>query len=103
MQTRMSGLKKPAMKAGRAKASNVSAGPKGAPTIADLRRIARSIVTATSVNDEKRMISLYADAVESEEPGQPPRFGIESIKKKFEQWSQSVSNQNWHARNLWVD
>jgi len=49
------------------------------------------------------MISLYADAVESEEPGQPPRFGIESIKKKFEQWGQMVSNQNWHARNLWVD
>ena len=103
MQTRTSGVKRTGAKTARSR-SNVSAiGPKGAPSIADLRRIARSIVTATSVNDEKRMLSLYADAVESEEPGQAPRFGIESIKKKFEQWGQMVSNQTWHARNLWVD
>src|SRR5581483_8978431 len=41
--------------------------PKGAATIADLRRIARAIVTSTSVHDEKRMLGLYADSVESQE------------------------------------
>jgi ketosteroid isomerase-like protein len=77
--------------------------PKGAPTIADLRRIARSIVTSTSVNDEKRMLSLYADSVESEETGQNPSYGIEAIKQKTERWRKMVSDQKWHARNLWVD
>jgi ketosteroid isomerase-like protein len=77
--------------------------PKGAPTLADLRRIARSIVTATSVADEKRMLSLYADSVESEEAGQLPTYGIEAIKQKNEQWSKMVSDAKWHARNLWAD
>ena len=77
--------------------------PKGAPTLADLRRIARSIVTATSVADEKRMLSLYADSVESEEAGQLPTYGIEAIKQKNEQWAKMVSDARWHARNLWAD
>lgn len=77
--------------------------PKGAPSLADLRRIARSIVTATSVADEKRMQSLYADSVESEEAGQLPTYGIEAIKQKNEQWNKMVSDAKWHARNLWAD
>lgn len=77
--------------------------PKGAPSLADLRRIARSIVTATSVADEKRMLSLYADSVESEEAGQLPTYGIEAIKQKSEQWGKMVSDARWHARNLWAD
>jgi ketosteroid isomerase-like protein len=81
----------------------VASVPKGAPTIADLRRIARSIVTATAVMDEKRLMSLYADSVESEEAGQNPSYGIEAIKQKGERWRKRVSDQRWHARNLWVD
>ena len=77
--------------------------PKGAPSLADLRRIARSIVTATSVADEKRMLTLYADAIESEEAGQLPTYGIEAIKQKNEQWAKMVSDARWHARNLWAD
>jgi ketosteroid isomerase-like protein len=77
--------------------------PKGAPSLADLRRIARSIVTATSVADDKRMLSLYADSIESEEAGQLPTYGIEAIKQKNEQWSKMVSDARWHARNLWAD
>ena len=77
--------------------------PKGAPSLADLRRIARSIVTATSVADEKRMLTLYADSVESEEAGQLPTYGIEAIKQKNEQWNKMVSDAKWHARNLWAD
>lgn len=77
--------------------------PKGAPSLADLRRIARSIVTATSVADDKRMLSLYADSIESEEAGQLPTYGIEAIKQKNEQWAKMVSDARWHARNLWAD
>lgn len=79
------------------------AAPKGAASIADLRRVARSIVTSTSVDDRKRMLSLYADAVESEEAGQMPTYGIEAIKQKMEQWDRMVSDVRWHARNLWCD
>src|SRR5581483_110231 len=77
--------------------------PKGAATIADLRRIARAIVTSTSVHDEKRMLGLYADSVESQESGQMPTYGIEAIKQKNEQWNSMVSDVRWHARNLWCD
>jgi ketosteroid isomerase-like protein len=77
--------------------------PKGAPSLADLRRIARSIVTATSVADEKRMLTLYADSIESEEAGQLPTYGIEAIKQKNEQWNKMISDAKWHARNLWAD
>lgn len=79
------------------------AAPKGAATVADLRRIARAIVTSTSVHDEKRMLTLYADSVESQEAGQMPTYGIEAIKQKTEQWNKMVSDVRWHARNLWCD
>jgi ketosteroid isomerase-like protein len=101
--TRGTGAKKAAAKTKKTKPKAAAAGPKGAPTLADLRRIARSIVTATSVADEKRMLSLYADSVESEEAGQMPTYGIEAIKQKMEQWNKMVSDSRWHARNLWAD
>lgn len=101
MATRGTGAKKTT--ASKTKKKTAAAGPKGAPTLADLRRIARSIVTATSVGDEKRMLSLYADSVESEEAGQMPTYGIEAIKQKNEQWKKMVSDARWHARNLWAD
>ena len=79
--------------------------PRGAPTIADLRRIARSIVTSTSVMDERRMLSLYADSIESEEVsvGARPSYGIAALKQKNENWTKRVSDARWHARNLWCD
>lgn len=77
--------------------------PRGAPTLADLRRIARSIVTSTSVMDERRMLSLYADSIESQEVGEPPSYGIDALRKKLERWNKRVASQRWHARNLWVD
>jgi ketosteroid isomerase-like protein len=78
---------------------------KGAPSLADLRRVARSIVTSTAVMDERRMLSLYADSVESEEvtQNQHPSYGIESIKQKNINWEKRVSDARWHARNLWCD
>lgn len=78
---------------------------RGAPTIADLRRIARSIVTSTSVRDEKRMLAHYADNVESEEvhAGSHPIHGIEALKTKVENWNKRVSDSRWHACNLWCD
>jgi ketosteroid isomerase-like protein len=77
--------------------------PRGAPTLADLRRIARSIVTSTSVMDERRMVSLYADSIESQEAGEAPTYGIDALRKKLERFNKRISNQRWHARNLWVD
>jgi ketosteroid isomerase-like protein len=102
MATRSTGTKRPAVKTKRTRAASKPL-PKGAPTIEDLRRIARAIVTATSVDDEKRMLSLYADAVESQEADENPSFGIEAIKRKFQNWKEMTSNASWHARNLWVD
>lgn len=102
--TRGSAAKKTATKTTKkTKPKAAAPAPKGAPSLADLRRIARSIVTATSVADDKRMLSLYADSIESEEAGQLPTYGIEAIKQKNEQWSKMVSDARWHARNLWAD
>lgn len=79
--------------------------PRGAPTLADLRRIARSIVTSTSVMDEKRMMALYSDGIESEEvtSGSRVAHGLDALKKKGEDWDKRVSDARWHARNLWCD
>lgn len=101
--TRGTAAKKTAAKSKKTKPKAAAPTPKGAPSLADLRRIARSIVTATSVADEKRMLTLYADSVESEEAGQLPTYGIEAIKQKNEQWNKMVSDARWHARNLWAD
>ena len=102
--TRGTAAKKTATKATKkTKPKAAAPAPKGAPSLADLRRIARSIVTATSVADDKRMLSLYADSIESEEAGQLPTYGIEAIKQKNEQWAKMVSDARWHARNLWAD
>ena len=78
---------------------------RGTPTLADLRRIARSIVTSTSVVDEKRMMALYSESIESEEVagGNRPALGIEALKQKGEDWNKRVSDARWHARNLWCD
>ena len=91
--------KAPATKAPAAKAS----APKGAATAAELRRVARAIVTSTSVHDEKRMLALYSDSIESQEASQLPVYGIEAIKLKVEQWRKMVSDSRWHARNMWCD
>ncbi len=99
--------KKNSKKKKTAKKSTVKkkAAPRGAPTLADLRRIARAIVTSTSVMDERRMMSLYGDDVESEEvtAGSRPIYGIEAIQDKSEAWNKRVSDARWHARNLWCD
>ena len=78
--------------------------PRGEPTLVDLRRVARSIVTSTSVMDEKRMMSLYADSIESEEVtgGSRPAYGIEALKKKGEAWNKRVTDSRWHARTSGV-
>src|SRR5262245_11873896 len=103
MATARSSAKKSAAKPARRTKPRAAASPKGAATVSDLRRIARAIVTSTSVHDEKRMLSLYADSVESQEAGQMPTYGIEAIKQKTEQWNKMVSDVRWHARNLWCD
>jgi ketosteroid isomerase-like protein len=103
MATTKTSSKKPKARTAKPRAAALKAAPRGATTVAELRRVARAIVTATSVSDERRMLSLYADSIESEESGQNPTYGIEAIKQKNEQWQKMVSDQRWHARNLWCD
>jgi ketosteroid isomerase-like protein len=103
MAARTTATKKSSTKTARKAKPRAQAAPKGAATAADLRRIARAIVTSTSVHDDKRMLSLYADSVESQEAGQMPTYGIEAIRQKNEQWNRTVSDVRWHARNLWCD
>ena len=106
MPTRSStDAKKPAAKARstRPAAKTAALSPRGAPTTAELRRVARSIVTATSVNDSKRMLSLYHEGVESTEPGQPTTRGLAALKKKFADFEERYGESKWYARNLWVD
>ncbi len=88
-----------------ASASKVASRAKAAtPTLADLRRIARAIVTSTSVDDEKRMMSLYADGIESEEvPRNEITRGIEKLRRKSAEWSAHLSSAEWIVRNLWCD
>lgn len=103
MATRSSNAKKTAAKGRTARPAARTAAPKGAPTTADLRRVARAIVTATSVGDEKRILALYHEAVESQEPGGPVLKGIAALSKKFAEFSKRYGEAKWHARNLWVD
>jgi ketosteroid isomerase-like protein len=87
----------------RVKGVNADAEPRGAATPSELRRIARSIVTATTVNDEKRIFGLYHPAVESTEAGQKPATGLDALKAKFEGFAKTCSSSTWAARNMWVD
>jgi len=102
MATKKTSKKKTAKKSS---AKKKTPAPRGAPSLADLRRIARSIVTSTSVMDEKRMMALYADGIESEEVvgGSRAAYGIDALKKKGDAWNKRISDARWHARNLWCD
>jgi ketosteroid isomerase-like protein len=68
-----------------------------------VRTLARRIVDLTVQQDDDASFALYADNVESIEPGMPPAVGIEAIKQKFQMWRGMVSDSTWQARNVWVD
>lgn len=68
-----------------------------------LRELARRIVDLTIRQDDEGSYALYADNVESIEPGMPPTVGIDAIKQKFARWRSTVSDSSWQARKVCVD
>jgi len=74
-----------------------------APATNPVRELAQRIVDLTVKQDDEGSFALYADNVESVEPGMPPAVGIDAIKQKFTMWRGMVSDSTWQARNVWVD
>ncbi len=48
-----------------------------------LRQLAQRIVDLTVNQDDESSFALYADNVESVEPGMPPTTGMDAIRQKF--------------------
>ena len=74
-----------------------------APRPNPLRELAQRIVDLTSSGNDEATLALYADHVESVEMNQPPMFGIDAIKQKFQMWRGMTSSADFQARNVWVD
>ncbi len=74
-----------------------------APAPNPVRALAQRIVDLTVRHDDVSSFVLYADTVESIEPGQPPFVGIEAIKQKFAGWRAMTTESTWQARNVLVD
>jgi SnoaL-like domain len=47
--------------------------------------------------------ALYADTVESIEPGMPPAVGVEALKQQFGELRAGARDIAWQACNIWVD
>jgi len=70
----------------------------GGPTGA----VAERIVAVTLANDDDATLALYADDIESAEPGRPPMTGIEAIKQKLSMWRGMTSAASFRARHVVV-
>jgi ketosteroid isomerase-like protein len=68
-----------------------------------LRALAQRIVDVTLANDDEAAFDLYAENVESIEPGQPPMRGIDAIRQKFAGWRQMVTETRFEPRRVCVD
>ena len=68
-----------------------------------VRELARRIVELTVNQNDDESFALYADNVESVEPGMPAGVGIDAIRQKFAMWRSMASDSSWQARNVWVD
>src|SRR5574341_1417549 len=53
------------------------------PAVNPIRALARQIVELTTSHQEERAFSLYADTIESIEPGMPPLVGMAAIRQKL--------------------
>ncbi len=76
---------------------------RAAAVVNPVRDLARRIVDLTVNHQEESAFALYADTIESVEPGMPPAVGMEAIRRKLVQWRGFVSDAQWQARNVWVD
>ena len=79
--------------------------PQNSATLVELRRIARAIVTSTSVADAKRTQSLYAETVEFPDLAghESTAHGLQGLTEELGLWDRRTSDSRWHARNLWCD
>jgi ketosteroid isomerase-like protein len=90
MKTRTEGLSSTKPSPSKAQSMRV------APTRSDpVRKLARRIVDVTVGNDIEAALSLYADGVESIEPGAAPTVGIGAVRRKFTTWRESIGEATW--------
>jgi len=68
-----------------------------------IRALARRIVDVTLTNDDEAAFALYANEVESIEPGQPPIRGVDAIRQKFAGWHSMASAARFEPRRVCVD
>src|ERR1044072_6021262 len=69
------------------------------PRIDPVRALADRIVAVTVEHDDAAVLALYADGVESTEPGQTPMMGLDSIKQKMEMWRAMTTSASFRPRN----
>ncbi len=72
------------------------------PALNPVEALAKRIVELTIGNDDEAALALYADNIESTEPGNPPAVGVDAIRQKFAMWRGMVGSATWRARNTWV-
>lgn len=65
-----------------------------------LQDLARKIVDLTIRNDDTACLNLYAENVESTEAGQPPTYGIEAIRAKYEGWRNMTTSSDFRPRTV---
>lgn len=73
------------------------------PASDGIRALARRIVDVTLANDDEATLALYANDIESIEQGQPPMYGLESIRQKFAGWRNMVTEVRFDPRRVCVD
>jgi ketosteroid isomerase-like protein len=74
-----------------------------APAVNAVRALAQHIVDLTATHNDEAAFALYADNVESVEPGMPPQYGIDALKQKFAMWRSMTTDSTWRARTVCVD
>ena len=73
------------------------------PAVNPVRALAQRIVDLTTTHNDEAAFALYADNVESVEPGMPPQTGIDALRQKFAMWRSMTTDSTWRARTVCVD
>jgi ketosteroid isomerase-like protein len=93
---------KPAKRTALAPKARRAARP-AAPAANPVRALAQRIVDLTATHNDEAAFALYAENVESVEPGMPPQVGIDALKQKFAMWRSMTTDSTWRARTVCVD
>ena len=68
-----------------------------------VRQLALHIVDVTVGSDMDGALALYAEEVESAEPGAAPTIGIGAIRRKFATWRESIGEATWRPLHVCTD